>query len=78
MLDPKTMSERCYLTPKNDFSLQIYSLVLQQLNTDSGTYLRTDRVVTDDPIEAAAYPREFLNLQTPSGMPLHNLKLKLR
>ena len=78
MLDPETMSERCCLTPKNDFSHQINSLVLQQLNTDSRTYLSTDRVVTDDPNEAAAYPIEFLNVQTPSGMPLHNLELKVR
>ena len=52
-------------------------LILQQLDTSVHTYLGTDRVVTDNPEEAAAYPMEFLNAQTPSGLPKHKLELKV-
>eukprot|EP00794_Sanderia_malayensis_P006624 gene6624-biopygen5394 len=77
LLDPNTMSERCCLTPKNEFSHHINELILQRLPTARQQYLSIDRVETDDPEEAAAYPMEFLNAQTPGGMPLHSLQLKV-
>eukprot|EP00794_Sanderia_malayensis_P002095 gene2095-biopygen1879 len=77
LLDPNTMSERCCLTPKNEFSHHINELILQRLPTPRKQYLSIDRVETDDPEEAAAYPMEFLNAQTPGGMPLHSLQLKV-
>ena len=77
MQDPVYMSERCCLTPLNENSHQINDLILQQLQEPIHTYLSTDRVVTDDPEEAAAYPMEFLNAQTPSGLPKHKLQLKV-
>eukprot|EP00794_Sanderia_malayensis_P001044 gene1044-biopygen277 len=76
LLDPKTMSERCCLTPKNEFSHHINELVLQRL-TARQQYLSIDRVETDDPEEAAAYPREFLNAHTSGGIPLHSLQLNV-
>ena len=77
MRDPFYMSQRCCLTPLNENSHHITYLILQQLDTPVHTYLSTDRVVTDNPEEAAAYPMEFLNAQTPSGLPKHKLELKL-
>eukprot|EP00794_Sanderia_malayensis_P001555 gene1555-biopygen1441 len=77
LLHPNTMSERCCLTPKNEFSHHINELILQRLPTARKQYLSIDRVETDDPEEAAAYPMEFLNAQTPGGMPLHSLQLKV-
>ena len=77
MQDPSYMSERCCLTPLNENSHHINDLILQQLREPVHTYLSTDRVVTDDPDEAAAYPMEFLNAKTPSGLPKHNLELKV-
>ena len=77
MQDPVYMSERCCLTPLNENSHHINDLILQQLDTPVHTYLSTDRVVTDNPEEAAAYPMEFLNVQTPSGLPRHKLDLKV-
>eukprot|EP00794_Sanderia_malayensis_P014510 gene14510-biopygen11614 len=77
LLDPNTMSERCSLTPKNEFSHHINELILQRLPTPRKQYLSIDTVQTDDPEEAAAYPMEFLNAQTPGGMPLHSLQLKV-
>eukprot|EP00794_Sanderia_malayensis_P004027 gene4027-biopygen2503 len=76
LLDPNTMSERCCLTPKNEFSHHINELILQRLPTPRKQHLSVDTVQTDDPEEAAAYPMEFLNAQTPGGMPLHSLQLK--
>eukprot|EP00794_Sanderia_malayensis_P008381 gene8381-biopygen6205 len=77
LLDPNTMSGRCCLTPKNEFSHRINELILQRLPTPRQQYLSVDTVQIDDPEEAAAYPMEFLNPQTPGGMPLHSLQLKL-
>ena len=77
MQDPLYMSERCCLTPLNENSHHINDLILQQLQEPVHTYLSTDRVVTDDPDEAAAYPMEFLNAQTLSGLPKHKLELKV-
>ena len=77
MRDPFYMSQRCCLAPLNENSHHITYLILQQLDTPVHTYLSTDRVVTDNPEEAAAYPMEFLNAQTPSGLPKHKLELKV-
>ena len=77
MQDPTYMSERCCLTPLNENSHEINDLILRQLQGPVHTYLSTDRVVTDNPEEAAACPMEFLNAQTPSGLPKHKLELKV-
>jgi len=76
MQDPLYMSERCCPTPLNDNSHHINDLILQQLQEPVHTYLSTDRVVTDNQ-DTAAYPMEFLNAQTPSGLPKHKLELKV-
>ena len=78
MQDPVYMSDRCCLTPLNENSHHINDLILQQLHGPVHTYLSTDRVVTDNPEEAAAYAMEFLNAQTPSGLPKHKLELKVQ
>ena len=77
MADPQAMEERCCLTPTNEASHDINQLILERLHGPTQTYLSTDRVITDDPEEAAAYPIEFLNIQTPTGMPLRQLELKV-
>ena len=77
MHNPVYMSERCCLTPLNENSHHINDLIPQQLQDPTHTYLSTDKVVNDDPEEAAAYPMEFLNAQTPSGLPKHKLELKV-
>ena len=77
MQDPEYMSQRCCLTPLNENSHEINDLILHQLETPMHRYLSTDRVLTDNPQEAAAYPIEFLNAQTPSGLPKHKLELKV-
>jgi len=66
MQDPLHMLKYCCLKPLNENSHHITSMILQ---VPVHTYLSTDRVVTEKPEEAAAYPMEFLNAQTPSGLP---------
>ena len=78
MQDPVYMSDRCCLTPLNEESHNTNDRILQQLQTPVRTYLSTDRVVTDDPEEAAAYAMEFLNAQTPGGLLKHKLQLKVQ
>ena len=75
--DPDYMAKRCCLTPKNDDSRAINTMVLQQLPGDTTTYLSIDSIVTDDENEATAYPVKYLNSITPNGMPLHKLELKV-
>ena len=77
MQDPTYMSERCCLTPLNESSYKINDLILWQLQTPVHTYFSTDRVVIDNLEEAAAYAIKFLNAQTSSGQPKHNLDLKV-
>eukprot|EP00794_Sanderia_malayensis_P020784 gene20784-biopygen15326 len=64
------------LTPKKEFSHHINELILQRLPTPRKQYLSIDRVETDDPEEAAAYPMEFSQCTNPGGMPLNSLQLK--
>ena len=52
-------------------SHRITDLILQQFQEPVHIYLSTDRVVTDNPEEAAANQMEFLNAQTPSGLLKH-------
>ena len=77
MQDPLYMSDRCCLTPLNENSHASNDRILSHLQGPVHTYLSTDRVVTDDPEEAAAYAIEFLNAQTPGGLPKHKLELKV-
>ena len=77
MEDPLYMSDRCCLTPLNENSHAINDMILSHLQGPVHTYFSTIRVVTDHPEEAAAYAIEFLNAQTPGGLPKHKLELKV-
>ena len=68
---------RVILSPKNCDCLIINEEVLNLLPSDERIYYSTDRALTEDPTEAERYPLEFLHSLTPSGMPPHNLKLKV-
>ena len=73
MQDPLCMSEYYCLTPLNENSHHINDLILKQLQEPVHTYLSKYKVVAHPPEEAALYPIEFLNVQTPSGLPKHKL-----
>nr|XP_047141267.1 uncharacterized protein LOC101235929 [Hydra vulgaris] len=65
------------LTPTNIDLLAINEEVLDRLPGDTKIYLSSDSIETDDHNEIYNFPVEFLNSLTPSGMPVHCLKLKI-
>ena len=50
--------------------------VLDLIQGESTLYTSVDSIANDNIESEANYPEEFLNSQTPSGMPPHVLKLK--
>ncbi|XP_065662697.1 uncharacterized protein LOC100205305 [Hydra vulgaris] len=64
-------------TPTNIDSLATNEEVLDRLPGDTKIYLSSDSIETDDHNEIYNFPVEFLNSLTPSGMPVHCLKLKI-
>uniref|UniRef100_UPI00358FB219 uncharacterized protein n=1 Tax=Myxine glutinosa TaxID=7769 RepID=UPI00358FB219 len=56
--------------------LPVVDEILDAFPGEEKTYFSADSIVCDDPEEALNYPMEFLNQLTPSGMPLHKLRLK--
>ena len=58
-------------------SLSTSEKVLDRLPGDPVTYLSADDVECDNEHERLQYPIEFLNNQTPSGLPPHKLRLKI-
>nr|XP_047141074.1 uncharacterized protein LOC124816090 [Hydra vulgaris] len=70
-------AKRAILTPTNVDLLAINEEVLHRLPGDVKTHLSSDSIDTDDLNEINNFPVEFLNSLTPSGMPVHCLKLKI-
>ena len=70
------LRERAILGPTNEIVDEINDMVQDRLINDvSRTYYSIDQTV--DPEQAVHYPSEFLNSLTPSGVPPHELKLKI-
>ncbi|XP_057310664.1 ATP-dependent DNA helicase PIF1-like [Hydractinia symbiolongicarpus] len=70
-------ASRIILTPTNDGALDIYNKIVNKIPGQIVLYNSADSVVSDGPEEIALYPVEFINSITPSGMPPHNLQLKI-
>ncbi|XP_055960513.1 uncharacterized protein LOC130015063 [Mercurialis annua] len=74
------LQERAILAPKNDTVKEINQVVMEQLLEDAVSYYSSDFVckassnINDQDI---LYPTEFLNTLKFSGVPDHNLKLKV-
>ncbi|CAF4685154.1 unnamed protein product [Rotaria sp. Silwood2] len=73
--DHKWLCERAILAPKNNSVNAINLQIQQQLPGETTSYKSIDTVVDVD--DAVQYPIEFLNSLEPSGMPPHNLLLKI-
>jgi hypothetical protein len=83
------LAGRAILCPKNNTSLEMNEKILERLPGESVTYFSVDDVFEkpdEEQQQDAAnqaedknliYPTEWLNAQTPSGMPPHELKLKV-
>jgi hypothetical protein len=73
--NPKWLCERAILAPKNENINYINTQIQNELPGTRTTYKSIDTVT--DPEQAVNYPTEFLNSLEPSGMPPHNLTLKV-
>ncbi|CAF4172498.1 unnamed protein product, partial [Rotaria sordida] len=73
--DHKWLCERAILAPKNVNVNAINLQIQQQLPGEAISYKSIDTVKDIDMV--VQYPTEFLNSLEPSGMPPHNLRLKI-
>ncbi|XP_051784520.1 ATP-dependent DNA helicase PIF6-like [Erpetoichthys calabaricus] len=71
------LSTRAILSVTNEDSLHLNEQVLKLIPTDEVTFTSVDSIITDDPADQLSFPEEFLNSLTPTGMPLHKLKIKI-
>ena len=68
----------CIFAPKNEHVDFLNNKILTKIIPgEETTFKSIDSVFCDDPDEAQNFPTEYLNSLTPSGMPPHNLKLKI-
>ena len=73
--DKYWVSRRAILTPKNDGVDKINELIMIKFPGKGRTYLSADSVAEEDLHNA--YPTDFLNSITLSGMPPHSMTLKV-
>jgi len=73
----KLAASHAILCPKNNDVDMLNSEVMDRMPGDYVTYLSDDSVDTDGDDDIEHYTVEFLNSITPSGMPSHQLKLKV-
>ena len=74
-LDKYYASRRAILTPKNENVDKINEKIMDRFPSIGHTYLSADSVAEEDLVNA--YPTEFLNSITLSGMPPHSMTLKV-
>jgi hypothetical protein len=77
---PENISEyysKAILSTKNETVDFLNSKVLELLQGNSKSYFSNDKIGDGTTEDAANYPIEFLNGLNPSGMPPHELKLKI-
>jgi ATP-dependent DNA helicase PIF1 len=75
--DPKYVAARTILTPYNEDALSMNEKVLEQCPGDERIYFSIDGIESEDKNDSQHFPPEFLNSLIPSGMPPHELKLKV-
>jgi len=71
------IGKRAILCPKNEATFRINDSIIGRLDTEEREYLSIDSVESENQEDSINYPVEFLNKQTPSGMPRHKLRLKV-
>ena len=74
--DPDVV-DKAILTPLNKDADIINHIALNKMSGPISLHKSIDSVTSDEAGEAMQYPVEFLNSLTMSGMPVHNLELKI-
>jgi ATP-dependent DNA helicase PIF1 len=80
LLDPETanqISSRAILCPKNKDCLRINNTIITKMPGPVKLYRSIDTLDSEDPEEISNYPTEILNTFEVSGLPPHELNLKL-
>jgi hypothetical protein len=71
------LAELAILTPKNADALRLNDSILEKFPGQDECFLSEDEAVVQDPSDALNFPTEFLNRMTPTGLPPHELHLKV-
>ena len=77
LLSTEQLAERVVLATTNAQVLSMNNTIIEQLHGEARTYLSADSIVSDEEQDFERYSPEFLHQQTPSGMPPHELTLKV-
>ncbi|XP_053112177.1 uncharacterized protein LOC128327402 [Hemicordylus capensis] len=73
---PQQLKGRVILTVTNHMSLELNNRVLERMPGEEVIYASIDTIESEQEEDRLAYPEEFLNSLTPTGMPPHQLRLK--
>jgi len=71
------VGDKAILTPLNKDCHELNSMALRKMAGDVSLHRSVDSIDGDEAGEALNYPVEFLNTLDLSGMPVHNLELKI-
>lgn len=71
------LAKRVIVAPTNEQTLQMNRQIIDLLPGHPEIYYSADSLISEDPSDTQNFPIEFLNEQTPSGMPPHVLLLKI-
>jgi len=77
LTDASQIATRAILCPRNDDSFELNDAIIDKLQAEERIYKSIDSVESESAEDMINYPMEFLNKQTPSGMPRHHLRLKV-
>lgn len=64
------LSKRVIVAPTNAQTLEMNRKIIDMIAGEAHIYHSADSIVTEDPNDTLNFSTEFLNDQTPSGMPL--------
>jgi len=70
-------AKRAILCPKNSDVDKVNEEVLRLLEGEAAVYLSSDSIDDENVEDKENYPIEFLHSLTPSGMPVHDLNIKV-
>lgn len=76
-LTAERIASRAILCPKDEHCKMLNDKSFQYMSGSLITILSSDSVASEDEDEIANFPVEYLNSCTPSGMPFHELHLKI-
>lgn len=76
-LQNSDIAKMAILAPKNDHCKEVNTKVLARIPTEGRVYTSVNQLVIDEERELLQFPTEFLNSLEVSGLPPHELHLKV-